>query len=64
MDAPEQALSKRRPEREPYIYLKDRMIKYDRILDLVVSSAQYIGNITLLMLLAAQKLSLLKRWKS
>ena len=64
MDAPERALSKRKPEREPYVYLKDRMNKYNPILDIVVGGVQYIGHLTLLMLLAVQKLILSKRWKS
>jgi hypothetical protein len=63
-DTPEQASSKRKPEREPYVYLRDRMDKYNSILDLVVHGLQNIGNLTLLVLLAAQKLIQSKRWKS
>jgi hypothetical protein len=64
MDAPERASSKRKPEREPYVYLRDRMNKYKDILDLLVSGLQSVGHLTLFVLLVVQKLILSKRWKS
>jgi hypothetical protein len=60
----ETAVPKSKPQKQEYVYLRDRIKKYGDALGVVESLLESLGNLTLWIVAALQKLSQSKTWKS